>query len=213
MIEHRTVSLADQVFEHLEYDILSGKYQRGEILTETKLCQQLGVSRTPVREALRRLEHEHIIEERSKGCVVIGISERDLEDIFIIRENIEGIAAAIAAKNHTSEQLEELRQALELQEFYLTKDNSEQIKIMDSRFHELIYKSCGGTVFFDTLEPLHKKVQKYRRVAVNDKSRAAASIKEHKLIFNAIADGDSQAANKYAVEHIRNAHKHILRKD
>ena len=86
MIEHKTVSLADQIFEHLETDILSGKYQRGEILTEAKLCQELGVSRTPVREALRRLSQEHIIEESTKGSVVIGISERDLEDIFMIRE-------------------------------------------------------------------------------------------------------------------------------
>ena len=120
MIEHKTVSLADQVFEHLENDILSGKYQRGEILTEAKLCQELGVSRTPIREALRRLSQEHIIEESTKGSVVIGISERDLEDIFLIRENIEGLAAEVAAKCRTAEQLNELRHALELQEFYLS---------------------------------------------------------------------------------------------
>ena len=78
MLEHKTISLADQVFEHLESDILSGKYQRGEILTESKLSAQLGVSRTPIREALRRLEQEHIIEESGKGSVVIGISEKDL---------------------------------------------------------------------------------------------------------------------------------------
>ena len=67
MIEHKTISLADQVFDHLENDILSGKYQRGEILTESKLSTELGVSRTPIREALRRLEQEHIIEESGKG--------------------------------------------------------------------------------------------------------------------------------------------------
>lgn len=74
MIEHKTVSLADQVFEHLETDILSGKYQRGEVLTESKLSLELGVSRTPIREALRRLEQEHIIEESGKGAVVLGIT-------------------------------------------------------------------------------------------------------------------------------------------
>ena len=70
MFIHKSVSLADQVFERLESDILTGKYQRGEILTEMKLCQELGVSRTPVREALRRLEQEHIIEECAKGMLV-----------------------------------------------------------------------------------------------------------------------------------------------
>ena len=213
MIEHKTVSLADQVFEHLENDILSGKYQRGEILTEAKLCQELGVSRTPIREALRRLSQEHIIEESTKGSVVIGISERDLEDIFLIRENIEGLAAEVAAKFRTEEQLNELRHALELQEFYLTKMDSEQIKIMDNRFHKLIYKACGGITFHDTLEPLHKKIQKYRKAAVNNKSRATASVEEHRKIFDAIANQDAEAARKYANEHIKNAHNHIIGKD
>ena len=213
MLEHKTISLADQVFEHLETDILSGKYQRGEILTEAKLCQELGVSRTPVREVLRRLAQEHIIEESTKGSLVIGISERDLEDIFLIRECVEGLAAEVAAKSRTAEQLNALREALELQEFYLTKMDSNQIKIMDNRFHELIYKACGGITFYDTLEPLHKKIQKYRKAAVSNKSRATASVEEHKKIFEAIADQNGEAARKYTIEHIKNAHNHIIRKD
>ena len=81
MIIHKPVSLADQVFEQLESDILTGKYQRGEILTEMKLCEELGVSRTPVREALRRLEQEHIIEECGKGMLVLSITAEDAENI------------------------------------------------------------------------------------------------------------------------------------
>ena len=65
-MEHKTVSLADQVFEHLETDILSGKYQRGDVLTENRLCEILGVSRTPIREALRRLQQEHQTDRRSQ---------------------------------------------------------------------------------------------------------------------------------------------------
>ena len=125
MIEHKTISLADQVFEHLENDILSGKYSRGESLTESKLSAELGVSRTPIREALRRLEQEHLIEESPKGMVVVGISEKDLEDIFMIRSALEGKAAALAAKNHTDEQLATIREALEFQEFYLEKHDPE----------------------------------------------------------------------------------------
>ena len=131
-MEHKTVSLADQVFEHLETDILSGKYQRGEVLTESKLSIELGVSRTPIREALRRLEQEHLIEESGKGSVVIGITEKDLKDIFLIREQLECLAASLAAENRTEAQLEELKEALELQEFYLTKQDAERIKFMDN---------------------------------------------------------------------------------
>ena len=213
MIEHKTISLADQVFDHLENDILSGKYQRGEILTESKLSAELGVSRTPIREALRRLEQEHIIEETGKGSVVIGITEKDLEDIFMIRKSLECQVAALAAKNRTEEQLKQLREALEFQEFYLNKKDPDQIKLMDSRFHETLYKLSGSTAFYDTLVPLHKKIQKYRRASVANSSRAEASVAEHRKIYEAIEAKNTALAAKYASEHVENAYKHIMRKD
>ncbi len=213
MIEHKTISLADQVFDHLENDILSGKYQRGEILTESKLSAELGVSRTPIREALRRLEQEHIIEESGKGSVVIGINEKDLEDIFMIRKSLECQVAALAAKNRTEEQLKQLREALEFQEFYLNKKDPDQIKLMDSRFHETLYKLSGSTAFYDTV-PLHKKIQKYRRASVANSSRAEASVAEHRKIYEAIESQKHRSfAAKYASEHVENAYKHIMRKD
>lgn len=213
MIEHKTISLADQVFEHLENDILSGKYQRGEVLTESKLCAEMGVSRTPIREALRRLEQEHIIEESGKGSVVIGINEKDLEDIFLIRKSLECMAASLAAKNRTDEQLKDLKEALEFQEFYLNKNDPDQIKLMDNRFHETLYKLSGSTTFYDTLVPLHKKIQKYRRASVENSSRAAASVAEHRKIYEAIEAKNTALAAKYASEHVENAYKHIMRKD
>ncbi len=213
MIEHKTISLADQVFEHLENDILSGKYSRGEILTESRLSSEMGVSRTPIREALRRLEQEHLIEESGKGSVVIGITEKDLKDIFLIRGKLECMAASLAAENRTEEQLEELREVLELQEFYLAKSDAERIKHMDNKFHRTLYKLSGSMSFYDTLIPLHKKIQKYRMASVQSKSRAAASVKEHRLIFEAIADKNSEAASKYAKQHVENAYNHIIGKD
>lgn len=213
MIDHKTVSLADQVFEHLENDILSGKYQRGEVLTETKLSAELGVSRTPIREALRRLEQEHIIEESGKGSVVIGITENDVDDIFLIRERLEGLAASEAAKKITKERLDALREAVELQEFYLEKHDAEQIKHMDNRFHEMLYKASGSTTFYDILVPLHKKVQKYRKASVERQSRAVTSVCEHQAIYAAIAAGDSESAERLTREHVHNAYLHIKGKD
>lgn len=214
MIEHKTISLADQVFEHLESDILSGKYARGEILTESKLSAELGVSRTPIREALRRLEQEHIIEESGKGSVVIGVTEKDLEDIYLIRMQIEGLAASLAAKNAgNAEQLARLKEALELQEFYLNKKDADQIKQMDNKFHNRLYELSGSMIFYDTLLPLHKKVQKYRKTSVESNSRAAASVEEHRRIYEAVAAGDSDLAFKCALQHVENAYNHIKRKD
>lgn len=213
MIEHKTISLAEQVFERLESEILTGKYQRGEVLTELRLVSDLGVSRTPVREALRKLEQEHIIEITPRGIMILGVTEQDLEDIFAVRMKIEGMASYHAAKNITDEELSELRETLELQEFYVGKKDPDRIKTMDSRFHQLIYRFCGSTVLFDTLMPLHKKVQKYRRASVENNDRAQQSAKEHRAIYEAIAARNAELAEKYTTEHISNAADHILKKD
>ena len=109
------ISIADQVFEELERDILSGVYERDEVLTEIKLSEALGVSRTPIREALRRLEQEHIIEPTSKGARVIGISRDDIADICEIRLRLEGLAARWAAERTDQEGIQSLKETLDLQ--------------------------------------------------------------------------------------------------
>lgn len=212
-MEHKTSSLADHVFEHLETDILTGKYQRGEILTETKLSEELGVSRTPIREALRRLAQEHLIEESGKGSVVVGMTLDDVSDIQSIRHLLEGECAARTAGHITDEQLKELRDALELQEFYLSKKDPDHIKAMDNRFHELLYKFSGSASFYDTLVFLHKKLQKFRRVSVQNTSRAVQSVEEHRAIFEAIEQRDVEKARMAAEIHVNHATAHMLRKD
>ncbi len=212
MLEHRSISLAEQVFDRLETEILSGKYQPGDILTELKLVNDLGVSRTPIREALRRLEQEHIIEITPKGILVIGVSQKDLADILAIRMRIEGMAAAEAAKNITDEQLAELRETVELQEFYVPKHDADRINTMDSKFHLLIYRFSGSIALYDTLMPLHKKVLKYRLASVENDVRSSHSSQEHRAIFEAIAAHDAELAEKYMVEHIANAKAHIQKR-
>ena len=209
-MEHKTISLADQVFEKLETDILSGVYPKGELLTELKLCEELGVSRTPIREALRRLSQEHIIEESGKGSIVLGIDKNDLKDIYAIRTRIEGMAAALAAQNATSAQLEELKEAVELQEFYVSKKDAHHIRQFDSRFHEIVYICSGSKVMFDTLMPLHKKVLKFRKISVESNARAVNSASEHRKIYEAIVAGNSKLAEQRMTEHIKKAYEHIL---
>ena len=213
MLEYKNLSLAEQVFERLETEILSGKYQPGDYLTEMKLVSDLGVSRTPIREALRRLEQEHIIEITQKGILVIGVTQKDLEDILEIRTHIEGLAAAEAAKNITADQLKELEETLELQEFYVPKRDADRIKDMDSRFHRLIYRFSGSAILCDTLLPLHKKMQKYRRASVENEIRSANSAQEHRAIFEAIASHNAPLAEQRMREHITNAKAFIQNRE
>ena len=212
MLEHRTISLAEQVFDRLETDILSGKYQHGEVLTELGLVSDLGVSRTPIREALRRLEQEHVIEITPRGILVIGVSRQDLADILEIRIRIEGLAARLAAERITDAQLAELREAIELQEFYIPKHDVERINGMDSKFHLLIYRFSGSMPLYDTLTPLHKKVTKYRHASVENEVRSADSYMEHRAIFDAIAAHDGALAEERMRAHIANAKAFIQNK-
>lgn len=210
-MEHRTISLADQVFEQLENDILKGKYARGEVLTELKISEALGVSRTPVREALRRLAAEHIIEEGSRGCIVLGINLDDLCDIYEIRCQIEGMAAARAAQHISDEQIAKIKELIDLQEFYAAKKNASSLESIDNEFHQLIYKYSGSNVIYTTLMPLHKKIQKYRKASVENEMRAEHSYEEHKAIYEALKNHDSKEANKKMTEHVKNAYKHIIK--
>ncbi len=212
-MEYKTISLADQVFERLEADILSGKYQRGEVITELRLCAELGVSRTPVREALRRLLQEHLIEESGKGTVVMGISRKDFEDMCAIRLRIEGLAVRGFIEHKTEESMRELKEALDFQEFYLSRSDADHMKIMDGRFHEAIYNHCGSAILRDTLSPLHKKVQKYRRLSIEQSGRAVKSVEEHRAIYNAIEAGDADLAEKLMAEHVNNAMHTIVDKE
>lgn len=211
-MEYKTVSLADQVFERLEAEILGGKYQRGEIVTELQLCSELGVSRTPVREALRRLLQEHLVEDSSRGTMILGVVRKDFEDMCAIRLRIESLAVRGFIDSMTEDSLRQLREAVEFQEFYLEKADPDHIKIMDTRFHEIIYQYCGSTILCDTLAPLHKKVQKYRRLSIENGNRAQASVQEHRALYEAIAARDGDLAEKLINEHIRNAMQNVMDK-
>ncbi len=210
MKDFRTVTLADQVFERLEADIIQGVYPRGEVLTELKLVEQLDVSRTPIREALRRLEQEHLIADTGKGSVVLGITIEDMIDIMDIRCKIEGLASYYAAKNTDSDGLARLRHIMDLQEFYFDRHDTEYLRKMDDQFHDAICDLCGHAVISDTLVPLHRKTSRYRKASISDESRTAQVVKEHRAIFDAIAAGDADLAAELTAEHTKNAKKSMI---
>ena len=209
MADFRSTSLADQVFDKLENDIIFGVYPRGEILTELKLVEQLGVSRTPIREALRRLEQERLIADTGKGSVVLGITEEDLMDILDIRVHVEALASYYAAVNLTQEGRNALTHIVDLQEFYFNKWDPEHLRHMDDEFHDTICMLSGRTVIKDTLLPLHRKTRRYRRIAMDDKKRAACTLKEHHAIYEAIMAGNADLAAELTSRHISNAKEHM----
>ena len=211
MREFRTTSLADQVFNKLENDIIQGIYQRGEILTELKLVEQLGVSRTPIREALRRLEMERLIEDSGKGSVVLGITQEDLIDIMNIRQQVEGLAARYATKRMTDEMRKELEHVVNLQDYYCVNEDWEHLHQLDDKFHQLLCNFSGSTVIQDVILPLHRKSKRYRKAAVENTDRSRQMVREHRQIYDAIANGDGELAEKLTANHIEKAKKYMLK--
>lgn len=208
MRERKSISIADQIFDQLERDILSGKYARGELLTELRLSEELGVSRTPIREAIRRLEQENILEEAGRGVTVVGISQEDMLDMYEIRIRIEGLAAEWAAERIGDEALARMRDTVELQRYYTEKpdgNHSDQIKNLDSQFHEQVYRACGSRALTDTLLNLHKKMTKFRMASVSKHSRALQSVQEHEAVLAALSAHDGKAANEAMTCHVMNA--------
>lgn len=210
MFQHKSISLADQIFERLESDILIGKYAYGTLLTETALSEELGVSRTPIREALRRLQQENLIKDTAKGMMVVGITEEDLKDIYNVRLKLEGMAIERFIENMTEESLAALKEILDFQEFYGGKHDSYHVIFKDSEFHESIYKNCGSPILCETLLPLHKKVVKFRQASIEKTGRTEKSINEHKALYNAIKQRDTASAKRLVEEHILNARNSIM---
>ncbi len=203
-------SLSERVFEEIEESILNGELAPGDSLPEIKLSEELGVSRTPVREAIGKLELEGLVKTiPNRGTVAVGISEKDIDDIYTIRMYVEGLAAKWAAQHITEEQLDEMRTVVELQEFYVGKRDFLQIWQLDSRFHSLLYKASGSHALRQILSNLHHYIQRVRELSIKKPGRAIPSVQEHRNILEAIEKRDGELAEKLTAEHIRNAHRNI----
>ena len=209
-IEYKPKSLADQVYERLEESILNGEYKPGDIITEKQLSAELGVSRTPIREALTRLEHGNLVTDTSSGTVVRGINEEDVKDLYDVKKKIEVLAVRRAAKIITDKNLEELREIIDQQRYYAEKGDGDKVRNLDTDFHDIIYSSCGSITFEGILSSVHHKLKKYRSNSLKSKSRLKASVVEHEEIYEALKARNSKAAELSMANHLENSYKGII---
>ena len=210
MIEYKTISLANQVYEQLEYNILTGAYASGEIISESRLSEELGVSRTPIREAMAKLAHERLIKDSPSGTVVVGVTQSDVKDLFEVKRRLEVIATRRAAENMSQNGLAALKDNIDQQEFYAQKGDSVKVRDLDTEFHDIIYRECGSTTFETILSPIHHKMMKYRRISLEKPHRIMESVAEHKAIYEAIAGADCDKVETIMLIHIDHAYNNIM---
>ena len=203
-------SLRGQVFQAIREDILKGRYKENDELREATLGKELGVSRTPVREALRQLELEGLVKIiPNRGAFVTGISEKDVCDIYMIRSVLEGLCVQMAAEHMTKERIDELEEVLVLAEYYLEKGNMEQLTELDGKFHQILYRASESRILDHVLSDFHKYVQLARRNSVKTESRAQKSLEEHGEILEALKENDAEKAERLANTHILNVMKNL----
>lgn len=205
-------SLRGRVFHKLREDILSGKYEDYEELKEVAIGEEMGVSRTPVREAFRQLELEGLIQiVPNKGAYVTGITEKDVKDIYMIRSLLEGLCARWATEHITKEQLEEMEENVYLAEFHAKKGHLEQLAELDNRFHDILYEACNSKILEHQLKDFHQYVLRVRKKTLASANRGPKSNEEHAGILEAIRSGNAELAEKLANTHIINAYENMVK--
>ena len=205
-------SLRGRVFHKLREDILSGKYEEHEELKEVAISEEMGVSRTPVREAFRQLELEGLIQIiPNKGAYVTGITEKDVKDIYIIRSLLEGLCARWATEHITPEKMEEMEENVYLAEFHAAKGHLEQLAELDNRFHDILYEACDSKILEHQLKDFHQYVLRVRRKTLSNANRGPKSNEEHARIMEAIKNKDADLAESLAHQHTINAYENMVK--
>lgn len=199
-------SLRGRVFHRIREDILAGKYHENEELKEATIGAEYGVSRTPVREALRQLELEGLVKIiPNKGAYVTGISDKDTRDIYVIRSYLEGLAARWACGHISEAEIENLEEVVYLSEFHAKKKHYEQLVELDNKFHESIYRASGSKILEHQLTTFHQYLERFRKKSLKIEERALQSNGEHLAILEAIRNREGDLAEKLAHEHIMHA--------
>ena len=204
--------LRDVVFNTLRQAILKGELEPGERLMEIQLAQKLGVSRTPIREAIRKLELEGLVVMiPRKGAEVERITEKDMKDVLEVRGTLEELAVALACRHVTDEAVDELKMANKLFEAAVVAKDVVRIVDADVEFHDVIYKMTDNQRLIQIINNLSEQMYRYRLEYVKDARSHSILISEHADIINRIASRDEEGAKEVISQHIGNQERGIIR--
>ena len=204
--------LREDIFNTLREAIISGELKPNERLMEVKLAEKMGVSRTPVREAIRKLELEGLVKMiPRKGAHVAELSTKDIIDVLEIRATLDGMATGLAAERITDEEIKGLG-SIQIQfENYANKDNLQGSIKKDVEFHDLIYKASRNKRLVQISSNLREQVQRFRVIYIKDYSDPRELIKEHRCILEAVSNHDKEKAVECAQRHIKNQERSIMK--
>lgn len=197
--------LRDVVFNTLREAILKGDLKPGERLMELQLAAKLGVSRTPIREAIRMLEQEGLaVTTPRKGAEVAKMTLKDMEDVLEIRASLDELASQIATVRITEEQLVRLKERKQDFEISLKSGSVKMIAEADVKFHDVIYEATNNPKLVSMLNNLREQIYRYRIEYLKDAEKYPTLIKEHEEIYESLLARDEEAALKATIVHVEN---------
>ena len=206
------LSLRDVVFNTLRQAIITGEFAPGERLMEIALANRLGVSRTPVREAIRKLELEGLVVMiPRKGAEVAKITEKDLRDVLEVRSSLEELAAELAAERMNDEVKEKLEKALKEFEEAIESDDNAAIADSDVDFHDVIFEATGNARLIQIINNLREQMYRYRLEYVKDTEYHTVLLNEHRELAKAMVEGRKEDARKIMKRHIDNQEMTVIR--
>ncbi len=196
--------LREIVYEELKRQILTGRVTPGMRMMEVELAEEMGVSRTPVREAIRKLEKEGLVTiEPRRGAYASEISVKDMVDVLEVREDLEGFAAFLAASNITSSEVAELEVIMENYSDAVRNDDTEKMIAYDEMFHKKIVAATGNKTLMQLSEIVQELALRFRYLYYDHFSRYVNMPIEHKKIIDAISTGDGELARRSANDHVK----------
>ena len=203
--------LREVVCETLRDAVRRGILQPGERLMEIQLAEDLGVSRTPVREAIRKLEMEgYVIMMPRRGTYVADLSIRDINEVFEIRTSLESLASGLAAERINEDELEKLQRLLVEIGAYIKSGDMDSIVRTDTEFHDLLYQASRNSRLVGIISNLREQLTRFRTTSMSFPGRLKATLEEHRKIVEAIAQGDEKAARKAAEHHMEKSEQTLL---
>jgi len=203
--------LSQKVYRALKIEIIKGSLKPGTKLSEAKIAEQLGVSRTPVREAIRELAAEGFVKiSPNQGVEISNISIEDIQEVLQIRAVLEGLAAKLAATKITKEKIKKLENINKNMEKYARKDDIFNVIRESEKFHGLILGICGNSRLIQIRKNLNDQIHRYRSISLNILGRPKYALEEHIKITEALKQGDSARADELSKIHIENVLKNLL---
>ena len=202
--------LSDVISEALKKDILSGVLKPGERLMEIQYAEKLGVSRTPFREAIRKLELEGLVTVLPRrGAHVTVLSEKDIRDVLDIRRALDMLAVELFIENKDAEDVEELKKIEAEFEKATAKGNVEKQVETDVKFHEYIYSKSGNEMLMTLYNGFRDKLYRYRSLYLNEEGFSLLVSREHSKLIESIEKGNSARSKQIAEKHIANQKKNL----